>query len=159
MVDRQRSSHDHTTSDRSRHRLRSKETLVAVAVVQHAGQVLIGRRAGGTFLGGYWEFPGGKVHADETAREAARRECAEETGLEIHIGELLCEVLHRYSAGRFRLWFYRAAPVDPARSPREPFRWVPLAELDQYEMPPANHRVLSLLTGSGRDAPTQNGSQ
>ena len=64
----------------------SEPVSIAVAVVQHAGTVLIGRRAPEAPLGGLWEFPGGKVGPDETPGEAAARECREETGLAVRIG-------------------------------------------------------------------------
>lgn len=123
----------------------AKGTLVAVAVVQQGECVLIGRRAPGVVLAGYWEFPGGKVHCGETPEQAARRECFEEAGLEIRVERLLCQVAHPVATGRLKLRFYSATPLAGAGAPREPFRWVPIAELNQYEMPPANRRVLSLL--------------
>ena len=45
--------------------------LVAVAVVEHASKVLVGRRPAGKPLAGLWEFPGGKVLPGETPEEAA----------------------------------------------------------------------------------------
>lgn len=56
-------------------------TPIAIAVVQHADQFLIGQRPAGLVLSGYWEFPGGKIQLGETPEAAAVRECLEETGL------------------------------------------------------------------------------
>jgi 8-oxo-dGTP pyrophosphatase MutT (NUDIX family) len=58
---------------------------VAISVVRHAGCYLVGRRATHLALGGLWEFPGGKLEADESPRDAARRECWEETGLRVDV--------------------------------------------------------------------------
>ncbi len=48
--------------------------LIAVAVVEHEGRVLIGKRPQDTPLAGLWEFPGGKVKPGEMIQEAAARD-------------------------------------------------------------------------------------
>jgi len=131
-----------------------KPTPIAVAVVQHEGRVLIGRRPAGAPLAGLWEFPGGKVREGETAEQAAARECLEETGLVVRIVAALGEVVHQYGHGPVRLHFLRVEPVAPSAVPRQPFRWVPAAELDRYEFPAANATVLRRLREQAdRDAP------
>jgi 8-oxo-dGTP diphosphatase len=120
---------------------------IAVAVVLSEGRVLIGRRPEGVPLAGLWEFPGGKVARGETPSEAAARECREETGLAVRVGDLDHEVIHSYSDGRLRIGFFLARPVDTAGAPRPPFRWVPLGELPSYSFPPANAAMIARLTG------------
>lgn len=122
-------------------------TPIAVAVLQHGDRVLIGRRPAGVPLAGLWEFPGGKVRQGEAAEQAAARECLEETGLAVRIVGTYCEVVHHYGHDAVRLEFFAAEPVDPAAPPREPYRWVPVAELDCYEFPAANAAVLRRLVG------------
>ena len=56
---------------------------VAIAIVEQNGQFLVGVRPESVPLAGFAEFPGGKVHDDETAAAAAVRECHEETGLQV----------------------------------------------------------------------------
>ena len=58
---------------------------VAIAIVEQNGQFLVGVRPESVPLAGLAEFPGGKVHDDETAAAAAVRECREETGLQVVI--------------------------------------------------------------------------
>ena len=118
---------------------------IAVAVVRRHGQVLIGPRPAGVPLAGLWEFPGGKVLKGETPSAAAARECLEETGLAIRIGPSYVEVVHPYEHGVLRLHFFEATPVDPAQAPREPFRWVAIADLGNYRFPPANATILAKL--------------
>ena len=123
--------------------------LIAVAVVVHDGRVLIGRRPAGLPLAGFWEFPGGKMAPGETPSEAAERECHEETGLEVAVVGTYGVEQYDYTHGPVRIHFLAAAPRHGDRRPREPFRWVPVAELHRYRFPPANQRVLKELLGRG----------
>ncbi len=62
-------------------------SLVQVAVgvlVRHDGAFLLTSRPEGKAYVGYWEFPGGKLEADETIEQALRRELQEEIGITIH---------------------------------------------------------------------------
>lgn len=62
----------------------TKRVDVAAAVITRPdGRFLLGQRAPGTFYPGYWEFPGGKVEAGETPRQALVRELGEELGIEV----------------------------------------------------------------------------
>ena len=65
----------------------SKTTLIAIAVVEHEGQFLIGLRPPAVTLAGLWEFPGGKVERGETIEGALRRELREELGIEVTLGD------------------------------------------------------------------------
>ena len=127
--------------------MNDEPVAIAVAVVEHDGRFLIGRRPEGVALAGLWEFPGGKVRADETPQEAAARECLEETGLIVEIGTAYPQVLHRYEHGLLRLDFFVATPIDPDQPPAEPFRWVAREELGNYDFPPANEALVRQLVG------------
>jgi mutator protein MutT len=125
---------------------------IAVACVIDGGQALIGRRPEHAVLGGYWEFPGGKIRPGETPAEAARRECLEETGLQVHVGQLLLETVHRYEHGALRLFFFEASPRPARQHPLGRFRWVRLADLPHYPFPPANGPMLArLASATGED--------
>ncbi|PWH13529.1 MAG: DNA mismatch repair protein MutT [Anaerolineae bacterium] len=82
---------------------------VAVAVlITHDHQILLGRRVNEPGRG-QWTLPAGFVDAGEDPREAARRECLEETGLEVEIGDLL-DVLYgqEHERGAHILIVYQA---------------------------------------------------
>ena len=120
--------------------------LIAVAVVEHDDHYLIGPRPAGVPLAGLWEFPGGKVEPGETAEQAAARECFEETGIAIDVGESYPAVDHRYDHGQVRLIFFACRPRHTACAPRPPFEWVPRRRLVEYRFPDANADLVAYLT-------------
>ena len=69
--------------------MNSKSIEVAAALVFRNGKLLIAQRHAKAHLGGLWEFPGGKRHAEETFEECLVREIREELGVEISVGELM----------------------------------------------------------------------
>ena len=125
-------------------------TQIAVAIVQQNGEFLVGRRPTGVPLAGAAEFPGGKVGPDETADEAAARECLEETGIEVVVIDLLAKIEHQYPHGLLCLSFFSCRAASN-RTPRGSFRWVSHDELRQLDFPPANRAVLELLTAKSPD--------
>lgn len=72
-----------------------KTIKVAAAMIQDGGRIFATQRGYGEFRGG-WEFPGGKVEENETAREALIREIREELDTEIEVGELFDTVEYDY---------------------------------------------------------------
>ena len=121
-------------------------SVIAVAVVEQDGRYLIGRRPHGVPLSGLWEFPGGKVEPGETPREAAARECLEETGCEVRVRSAYPIVDHQYDHGRVLLHCFDCVPVDPGKPPRPPFEWVAATKLGELSFPAANAAIIERLT-------------
>lgn len=120
-------------------------TEIAIAVVEHNGQFLIGQRPPGAALAGLWEFPGGKVEPGESAEAAAVRECQEETGLAVEVLGTYPFHDHQYDHGAVRLHFFRCRMLDTRILPRDPFRWVARQDLGQFAFPRGNDALLRLL--------------
>ena len=70
---------------------------VSAAILTHAGQVLIARRAPGDPMVGLWEFPGGKIEIDETPQQCLVRELQEELNLQVAVGEFIGVCQHQYA--------------------------------------------------------------
>jgi len=121
------------------------EVRIAIAVVEHQGRFLIGRRPDHGPLAGLWEFPGGKIEPGETPQAAAARECLEETGLAVEVGPAYEEVSHRYEHGSVRLCFFACRPIADPHDLPERFRWVEPRELAEYAFPAANARLIERL--------------
>lgn len=66
---------------------RESVRVVVAAVIERDGLILAARRTGPPALAGRWEFPGGKTEPGESDREALERECREELGVRIAVGE------------------------------------------------------------------------
>lgn len=124
-------------------------TQIAIAVVEHEDQFLIGQRPANVPLAGLWEFPGGKMHAGEAPEAAAVRECLEETGLSIQPQIQYPAHVERYEHDDVELHFVACVVVaGTSLVPHEPFRWVPRRKLSDYEFPQGNGKILQLLLGA-----------
>ena len=120
----------------------------ALAVIERSGRYLICRRKRGQFLGGYWEFPGGKREPGESWTSCLRREVREELGVTVAGITPLCRLRHRYP-GRpvfhFHVFRCRIARGLPRPLAAEAIRWVLPERLARYKFPPANRPLLDRL--------------
>jgi len=107
--------------------------VVAGAVIDPGGRVLIAQRPAGRKLAGGWEFPGGKVEPGEARRDALARELAEEIGIEV-TGPLrpLVRLSHVYPYGEVLLdvWVVRTYSGIARGLDGQALRWCSLGELD-----------------------------
>ncbi len=120
-------------------------------------ELFISRRRDDALLGGYWEFPGGKIEPGETAEQAVAREFREEVGLGVTVGPLLAVVEHRYEHARVRLHAYWCVhrEGEPVNLGVQAHRWVSCMELPTCSFPPANAPLLEMIRRAlGDGAPT-----
>ncbi len=125
--------------------------VVAAVIRGMDGRLLITQRLADDTLGGYWEFPGGKVDPGEEARAALAREMREELGVEAAIGDLIHHIVHAYPDRDVRLSFYETRIVagEPQKLEVADLRWVTLDELGDYQFPEADRPLLDQLRCSG----------
>lgn len=99
---------------------------VAVGILMRTnGEVLLAQRPEGKPYAGYWEFPGGKVEANETIFEALQREFLEELGIHIRSAEHWCGLEHTYPHAHVRLHFMisREWEGEPQSLEGQAFAW------------------------------------
>lgn len=121
--------------------------VVAAAILDEDGQVLLTRRADEAHQGGLWEFPGGKLEAGESVTDALARELREELGITpVQARPLIC-VEHEYPDLLVRLdvWLVQSFEGVPRGLEGQPMQWVAKADLRQVAMPPADKPVIDAL--------------
>jgi 8-oxo-dGTP diphosphatase len=122
----------------------SVRVVVGAAIVRD-GRVLAARRSAPPELAGGWEFPGGKVEPGESEPSALMRECREELGVRVTVGELLGSA--PLSRG-FVLHVYLAALVAGEPRPlqdHDELRWLAADELDSVDWLPAERPALAAV--------------
>ncbi len=83
---------------------------VAAGVLQDdTGLFLAAQRPAGKIAAGKWEFPGGKIEADETPEQALRRELHEELGVQVQRCSPLIRITHAYADRDVHMWVYRVS--------------------------------------------------
>jgi 8-oxo-dGTP diphosphatase len=124
-------------------------SVVAGVIRRGDGRLLITQRVADDTLGGYWEFPGGKVDPGEELVTALKRELMEELGIEAEIGAEIHHISHAYPDRDVQLHFYEARIVsgEPQKLEVADLRWVTLDEIMDYQFPEADLPLLRQLRG------------
>ena len=121
--------------------------VVAAAVIDARGRVLIAQRPPGKHLAGMWEFPGGKVEPGEARVDALRRELEEEIGIIIGRPRPLLRLTHTYSYGDVLLdvWIVRRYRGRPRSLDGQALRWCSRASLGTAGLLPADRPIIGAL--------------
>ena len=115
---------------------------VGVGLCFKGDRVLVARRAPDGFLGGLWEFPGGKRERGETYERTVEREFQEEVGLKVDVGDRLITVPQRYSHFAVELHAYLCRWK---RGTPHAGKWMKPKDLGRLAFPAANRRILEAL--------------
>ena len=122
-------------------------TQVVAALIWRNGRFLACQRPAHKTRGLLWEFVGGKVEPGETKQAALIRECREELGVAIEVGETFMELTHEYPDLTVRLTLFHASIIDgePQKLEHSDIRWITTDEIDQYSFCPADKDILAEL--------------
>jgi 8-oxo-dGTP diphosphatase len=128
-------------------RVRTAIRVVAAALYDGAGRVLIAERPPGKHLAGRWEFPGGKIDAGETEEQALRRELSEELGIAMRRAHPLLRLGHDYDDRRIdiSLWVVEDFSGDPSGRDGQLLKWVSPAKLHEEDMLAADVPFIAAL--------------
>lgn len=120
---------------------------VSVVILYDGPLMLVNRRPEGSYHGGWWEWPGGKRHAGESALECARRELMEEIGIDQPDLTEYCVETADYPGRRVRLTFFVGRkPKDAQPSPDAlEHRWLRPEEVCELRFLEPNLPVLERL--------------
>lgn len=123
---------------------------VVAALIWKGDRFLICQRPKNKARGLLWEFVGGKVERGESKREALRRECMEELGVEIAPSEIFTEVTHEYPDITVHLTLFHSVIVsgEPKLLEHNDMRWILPSEIPQYPFCPADKTILEKLMAS-----------
>jgi mutator protein MutT len=125
-----------------------KIKVVAAAVIDAHGRVLIAQRPAGSHMAGCWEFPGGKLEAGEERRAGLARELHEELGIVVTgTPRPLIRIEHSYPNKHVHLdiWVVRQYQGEARGFEGQAVRWVTQDELEAVELLPADAPIVAAL--------------
>lgn len=132
--------------------------VVAAALFDENGKVLLAKRPDGKAMAGLWEFPGGKLEPGETPETALVRELKEELSLETSEKDLIPIQFASFGYEGFhllmplyacRVWTGRPTPIEG-----QELAWVNVGDLHKYDAPQADIPLFEFLASGRHQEPT-----
>ena len=120
---------------------------VVCGIIRRDQKVFICRRKAQKDLGGYWEFPGGKVEDKESYEKALKRELIEELGMHVEILDHFKTVIYKYPDFTIELIAYNCNFIDATftMTDHDAFEPVKLQELNNWKLAPADIPIANSL--------------
>ena len=120
-------------------------TDVVAALIRDNDRFLACQRPANKARGLLWEFVGGKVDSGETWEEALIRECREELGITVAVGDIFMDVVHEYPDITVHLILFNAQIADGTIQLLEhnDARWMLPSEIPNYQFCPADKDILA----------------
>ena len=122
-------------------------SVVCAIIEDDAGSYLLAKRPEGKCLGGFWEFPGGKLEQGEKIEAALIRELQEELLIQTEVFEILEKVEHHDEKFSIRLIPCRARILSgvPTALEHSEIGWFSVHEIDRSSLAPADVPILAML--------------
>ncbi|HVS76706.1 MAG TPA: 8-oxo-dGTP diphosphatase MutT [Steroidobacteraceae bacterium] len=121
--------------------------VVAAAIFDASGRILIAERPAGKHMAGRWEFPGGKVAPGESEQAALARELEEELGIEVSAARPMMRLTHRYPDREVELslWVVERYRGEPRPLDGQRLKWVERAGLPGEDILEADRPFVAAL--------------
>jgi 8-oxo-dGTP diphosphatase len=121
--------------------------VVAAAIFDASGRVLIAERPAGKHMAGRWEFPGGKVRPEESESAALTRELGEELGIEVIDARAMMRLRHRYPDRDVELSMWRVERYrgEPRSLEGQRLKWVERSRLADEDILEADRPFVAAL--------------
>lgn len=120
---------------------------VVAALIRKDNKFMIFQRPEGKTRAYQWEFVGGKAEAGETLEQALIRECREEIGVTVSVGDIFMEVDHVYPDITIHLTLFNAEIIDgvPQKLEHHDIRCITPEEISDYVFCPADDEILKKI--------------
>ena len=121
-------------------------TRVSVAIIRRAGKVLVCQRKKGARYELKWEFPGGKLEANETIIESLQRELREELSIELKaVSRIEFQTADYDDGGRFEVAYCFVSDHSGKETNNvfQEIRWVTLSELQALDILDGNRSFVA----------------
>ena len=120
---------------------------VAAALIWKGDRFLICQRPAHKARGLLWEFVGGKQEIGEALSDTLIRECREELGVTVSVGDVFMQLRHEYPDLMVSLTLFHAVIItgEPQKLEHHDIRWITTDEIDQYDFCPAEKDILKKL--------------
>ena len=124
---------------------------VVAALIRRGEKFMICRRPEGKARAGLWEFVGGKAEEGETLEAALIRECKEEIGVTVAVGEPYMTVEYDYPDISVHLTLFYAEITEGIPAPMEgnALAWITVADIPAYPFCPADIPIVARMQKEG----------
>ena len=124
-----------------------KSEDVVAAIIKKGNLYLVAQRNRDKYMGLKWEFPGGKVEANETLQEALTREIYEELNININVYEKIAEEKYKDSEINIVLHYFLCSIKDGdiSLNEHEAMEWADKTDFDKYDFVVGDGNITSLI--------------
>lgn len=121
---------------------------VVAALIWDKDKFMICQRPARKARGLLWEFVGGKVEPGEGKEQALIRECREELGITLSVGDVFMDVVHKYPDITVHLTLFHATIAHgvPQKLEHNDIQWISPVEIPDYTFCPADKAILERIT-------------
>ena len=123
------------------------QPIIIGLIFNQRQEILIAKRPSHKHLGGLWEFPGGKIEANEDHFQALQRELKEELNIDVINAQYFTEYDYQYHdiSLKFHVWHVTQFTGEACGNEEQEIKWVKQQQLSEYQFPPSNNVILEEL--------------